>query len=76
MSLLGRLFTRILNKILFFCVESYAILIEEQVGFRSNRSTLDNLSVLHTIINSALQNGNKLFCDFLNFHKQVKPSST
>ena len=69
MSVLGKLFTRILNIRLNFWAESYDILIEEQAGFRSNRSTVDNLSVLHSIINSALQNGKKLFCAFLDFRK-------
>ena len=52
---------------LIFGAESYDILIEEQAGFRSNRSTVDNLFVLHGIINSALQNGKKVFCAFLDF---------
>ena len=69
LSVLGKLFTRILNNILFFGAESYAILIEEQAGFKSNRSTVDNRFVLHSIINSALQNGKKLFCAFLDFRK-------
>ena len=69
LSVLGELFTRILNNRLNFGAEIYDILIEEQAGFRSNRSTVDNLSVLHSIINSALQNGNKLFCAFLDFRK-------
>ena len=30
---------------------------------------MDNLFVLHSIINSALQNGNKLFCVFPHFRK-------
>ena len=70
MSDLGKLVTRILNNRLNLWAESYEILIkEEQAGFRSNRSTVDNLFVLHSIINSALQNGNKLFCAFLDFRK-------
>ena len=69
LSVLGKLFTRILNNRLNFWAESYDILIEEQAGFRSNRSTVDNLFVLHSIINSALQNGKKLFCAFLDFRK-------
>ena len=59
----------ILNNRLNFGAESYDILIEEQAGFRSNRSTVDNLFVLHSIINSALQNGKKLFCAFPDFRK-------
>ena len=54
---------------LIFGAESYDILLEEQAGFRSNRSTVDNLFVLHSIITSALQNGKKVFCAFLDFRK-------
>ena len=69
LSVLGKRFTRILNNRLNFWTESYDILMKEQAGFRSNRSTVDNLFVLHSIINSALQNGKKLFCAFLDFRK-------
>ena len=51
LSVLWQLFTLILTNRLNFGVESYDILIEEQAGFRSNRSTVDNLFVLHSIIN-------------------------
>ena len=51
LSVLGKLFTRILNNRLNFWAGSYDILIEEQAGFRSNRPTVDNLFVLHSIIN-------------------------
>ena len=43
LSVLGKLFTRILNNRLSFWAESYDILIEEQAGFISDRSTVDNL---------------------------------
>ena len=72
LSVLGKLFTRILNNRLHFWAESYDISIEEQAGFRSNHSTLDNLFVLHSIFNSALQNEKKFFCAFLDFHKAFK----
>ena len=58
-----------MNNRLIFWAESYDILIEEPAGIRSNRSTVDNLFVLHSIISSALQNGKKLFCAFLDFRK-------
>ena len=48
----------ILNNRLILGAETYEILIEEQAGFRSNRSAVDNLFVSHSIINSTLQNGN------------------
>ena len=69
LSSLGKLFTLILNNTLIFWAESYDISIEEQAGFRSNRSTVDDIFVLHSLITSALQNGNKLFCAFLDFRK-------
>ena len=74
MSVFGKLFTLILNNKLIFGAGSYDILIEEQAGFWSNSSTVDNLFVLHSIITSALQNSKKLFCAFFSIF--VKLSTT
>ena len=64
LSGLGKLFTRFLKNRLFFGAESYDILIDEQAGFKSDRSTVDNLFVLHSIIYSALHYGNYSVLDF------------
>ena len=48
LSVLGKLFTRILNNRLNFWAKSYDILTEKQAGFRSNRATVDKLFVLHS----------------------------
>ena len=69
LSSLEKLFTLILNNTLIFGAKSYDISIEEQAGFRSIRSIVDNIFVLHSSITSALQNGNKLSCAFLDFRK-------
>ena len=51
LSIFGKSFTRVLNNRLTFWAESYGILIEEQGGFREKRSTIDNIFVLHSLIN-------------------------
>ena len=48
LSTLGKLFTRLLNNRLSFWADTYGILIEEQYGFRSGRSTVDSIFVLNS----------------------------
>ena len=69
LSTLGKLFTRILNSRLTSWAEEYYIYIETQAGFRAVMSTVDNVSVLHGIINHLLSKGEKLFCAFVDFTK-------
>ena len=69
LSTLGKLFTRILNNRLTSWAEEYYIYIEAQAGFRAAISTVDNVFVLHGIINHLLNKGEKLFCAFVDFTK-------
>ena len=45
------------------------IYIEGQSGFRSGMGTIDNIFVLHSLINHFVNNNNKLFCAFADFSK-------
>ena len=47
LSILGKLFTRILNTRLTEWAETYYVCIEAQAGFRTGMGTADNLFVLH-----------------------------
>ena len=64
LSVFGKLFTRVLNNRLTFWAESYGILIEEQGGFREERSTIDNIFVLHSLINLVTEKGGKVYTAF------------
>ena len=69
LSVLGKLFTRIINNRLDQWAEMYDIYIEAQYGFRKGRSTTDCIFVLHNVINSYIENGNKLYTFFIDYSK-------
>ena len=69
LSTLGKLFTRILNNRLTFWSSTYHIISDVQSGFCKGRSTLDNLFILQSIIDSSLGNNNKVYCATVDFKK-------
>ena len=69
LSVLGKIFTRILNKRLDSWAEKYEIYIEAQYGFRRDRGTTDSVFILNQIINQVLENGKKLYAFFVDFSK-------
>ena len=69
LSVLGKLFTRVLNNRLSEWAENYYIYIEAQAGFRSHMSTVDNIFVLHGLITHLINEGRKLYCGFIDFTK-------
>ena len=69
LSVLGKLFTRVLNNRLSDWAENYFVLIEAQAGFRPCMSTTDNIFVLHGLITHLLNEGKKLYCAFVDFTK-------
>ena len=69
LSTMGKLFTRILNNRLMDWAENYSVYIEAQAGFRANMGTVDNIFILHGLINHLINNGKKLYCAFVDFRK-------
>ena len=69
LSTLGKLFTRVLNNRLSDWAESYYVLTGAQAGFRAHMGTVDNSFVLHGLISHLLNQGNKLYCAFVDFTK-------
>ena len=69
LNTLGKLFTRSLNNRLSFWANTYGILIEEQYGFRSGRSTVDSIFVLNSLLNLALSKSENIYCAFIDFRK-------
>jgi len=45
------------------------VYIEAHVGFRAKKGTVDNIFVLHRILNHMLNTGKRLFCAFIDFSK-------
>ena len=69
LSVLGKIFTRILNNRLDGWAEKYEIYIEAQNGFRGGRGTTDSIFILNQIINQILEKGQKLYAFFVDFSK-------
>lgn len=69
LSVLGKLFTRLLNNRLKEWAEMYQVYIEAQAGFRKCMSTADNIFVLHGLISHMLNAGKKFYCAFIDFSK-------
>ena len=69
LSTLGRLFTRIINNRLTFWSYTFNIIGDTQSGFRKSRSTVDNVFMLQSVIDSCLNTKRRLHVAFINFKK-------
>ena len=69
LSMLGKLFTSILNNRLINWAESYYVYIEAQAGFRQEMGTVDNIFLLHGLITHLINQGKRLYCAFVDFKK-------
>ena len=69
LSVLGKLFSRLLNNRLIEWAETYQVYIEAQAGFRKSMSTVDNVFVLHGLITHMLNSGKQFYCAFIDFTK-------
>ena len=67
LSVIGKLYTTILNERLMKWCESKKVLVEEQAGFRKNRSTIDQLFIIHEIVQ--LRKPKKTYCCFIDIQK-------
>ena len=69
LSVLGKLFTRILNSRLDTWAENYGIYVEAQYGFRKGRSTTDCMFILHNMINKFIQSDKKRYTFLIDYSK-------
>ena len=69
MSYVSKTYTSILNKLISNYLETSNILTEKQSGFRKNRSCLDSLFSLTTIIRNENAEGKSVFSAFLDMKK-------
>ena len=61
LSVVGKLFTSILNTRLNEWAEQYQVYVEAQSGFRKGMSTVDNIYVLHSLITYSINEKKKLY---------------
>ena len=69
LSVVGKLFTYILNNRLNDWAENYNVCIEAQAGFRKGMDMTDNIFNLHGLISHCINNNDKLFAAFVGFLK-------
>ena len=69
LSVLGKLFTQVLNNRLMTWADSQDVLVEAQNGFRPKHSAVDSIFILHNVINRFLVEGNSLYSFFVDYSK-------
>ena len=67
LSVVGKLFTSIIDNRLSEWAENYHVNIEAQAEFRNGMGTIANIFVLHGLISNWLNNCEKLFAAFVDF---------
>ena len=69
LSVVGKVFCKILNNRLVQCLDKEGALHEGQAGFRINRSCMDNVYTLNEIVQGRLREDKKTYAFFLNIQK-------
>ena len=69
LSVISKLYTSALNTRLNGYLESNEFIVNEQNGFRADRSCLDHIFVLHNTLRIRNQLNNHTFCAFIDFKK-------
>ena len=69
LSVVGKLYTSVLNKRLSSWCEKSNVLSEEQAGFRADRCTVDHIFSLSEVVRSRMSQGLETHCCFLDIRK-------
>ena len=69
LSVVGKVFCKILNNRLVQCLDKEGALHEGQAGFRLNRGYMDNVYTLNEIVQGRLREDKKIFSLFLVIQK-------
>ena len=68
-NIFAKIYSHVLNNRLLKWSSTNNKIVNNQFGFQPQKSTIDCLFIFHSIISKALQNGNKLYCAFVDFSK-------
>ena len=71
LSVVGKVFCKILNNRLVQCLDKEGALHEGQAGFRIKRSCMDNVYTLNEIVQGRLREDKKTYAFFLIFRKPM-----
>ena len=74
-SIFSKIFSHILDNRLRSYVETQNHLTDFQFGFRENKSTIDCIYILKSIIDCKINNKKKLYCSFIDFRKAFDGSN-
>ena len=69
LSVVGKVFCKILNNRLVQCLDKEGALHEGQAGFRLNRGCMDNVYTLNEIVQGRLREDKKTYVFFLDIQK-------
>ena len=69
LSVVGKVFCKILNNRLVQCLDKKGVLHEGQAGFRIKRSCMDNVYTLNEIVQGRLREDKKTYAFFLDIQK-------
>lgn len=69
LSVVGKLYTVVLNRRLSQWCEKKGVLVDEQAGFRVNRSTIDQIYALREVIQGRRRKRLNTYCCFLDIKK-------
>ena len=69
LSVIGKLFTNILNTRLNDWAENYHVYVEAQAGFRKGMGTMDNIFAMHRLISHCINTNKKSYSAFIDFKK-------
>ena len=69
LSTLGKLFTKVLRNRLTFWSDTYDIVSDSQAGFRKGWGTIDNIVIIQSIVDYSLEQGEKVYCAFIDLRK-------
>ena len=68
-NIFAKIYSHVLNNRLLKWSSTNNKIVNNQFGFQPQKSTKDCLFILYSTISKALQNGNKLYCAFVDFSK-------
>ena len=69
LSVVGKVFCKILNNRLVQCLDKEGVLHEGQAGFRFNRSCMDNIYTLNELIQGRIREDKQTYAFFLDIQK-------
>ena len=69
LSVLGKIYAATLNERVTNWIEKKGILVEEQAGFRRDRSTVDQIYIMNELVKNRRSRAKKTYCCFIDIQK-------